>query len=283
MDSIKKVRQSNFELLRIVAMIFIVTHHLIIKGADTCGYLTTYDLKKDGCLGLFINGLAIVGVFVIHFALLVLVAPILEVALKGKDERTVGKWVILLLIVNVFFGFLLGYVNDNGYNYSNFILLYVIARYIRLIEEKPTRLYNHIQKFGILYWILAAILLTVGFVILYKIGKVPSSTRYFAYNNPLVLFSAFCIFIVFSSLKFKSKWVNIIAAGMFGVFLMHTPPEIIPLRNKISSLIFLQYGYLGIFAEVFILFTALTIIAIPTEKLNSFISKTLQNRFKILA
>ena len=339
MEQAKNIRQSNFELLRIVAMIFIVTHHLITKGADTCGYMTTYNYNKDGCLGLFVNGFIVGGVnlfvlisgyfgiknlikpllkmfvdltvygiiayligvtflginfsikglihgidihnwFVIHFALLVLSAPILEAALKGKDEKTVGKWVILLLIVNVIFGFLLGYVNDNGYNYLNFILLYIIARYIRLIKEKQTILYVHIRKFGIIYWIMSAMLLAIGFLALYKLGKMPSSIRYFAYNNPLVLFSTFCIFVVFSSLKFQSKYVNIIATGMFGVFLMHTPPEIIPLRNKISSSIFLQYGYLGIFVEVSILFAILTIIAIPTERQNRLISKTLHNSFK---
>lgn len=57
----EKQRQSNFELLRIVAMLFIVTHHLFIKGADTCGYLTPYSYDKDGWLGLFVNSLAIGG------------------------------------------------------------------------------------------------------------------------------------------------------------------------------------------------------------------------------
>lgn len=57
----EKQRQSNFELLRIVAMLFIVAHHLIIKGADTCGYITPYDYHSDGWLGLFINGLVVGG------------------------------------------------------------------------------------------------------------------------------------------------------------------------------------------------------------------------------
>ena len=42
-------------------MLFIVTHHLIIKGADTCGYITSYDYSIDGWFGLFINGLVVGG------------------------------------------------------------------------------------------------------------------------------------------------------------------------------------------------------------------------------
>ena len=55
------VRKSNIELLRIVAMLMIILHHLVIKGADTCGYLTPYNIS-DGLLGEVINSLIISGV-----------------------------------------------------------------------------------------------------------------------------------------------------------------------------------------------------------------------------
>ncbi|MCH3980523.1 MAG: hypothetical protein LKE41_01130 [Prevotella sp.] len=154
-------------------MLFIVTHHLIIKDADTCGYMTSYDYPTDGWLGLFINGLVVgvnlfilisryfgikhivkplfklgidlvvygliaylIGVlflgisfsisglihgidihnwFVIHFALLVLSAPILEAALQGKSSDCLFRWIVLPLIINVFFGYLLGNINVNGH------------------------------------------------------------------------------------------------------------------------------------------------------------------------
>lgn len=57
----ERQRQSNFELLRIIAMLFIVTHHLIIKGAGTCGYMTPYDYNRDGWFGLLVNGLVVGG------------------------------------------------------------------------------------------------------------------------------------------------------------------------------------------------------------------------------
>ena len=57
MTANNRVRLSNFELLRIVAMFGIVLHHLVIKGASTCGYVTPYNYEKDGFIGLILNSL----------------------------------------------------------------------------------------------------------------------------------------------------------------------------------------------------------------------------------
>lgn len=322
-----KERQSNFELLRIVAMLFIVCHHLVIKGADTCGYVTPYTYEKDGLIGIFINSFVVGGVnlfvlisgyfgirkliqpllklgidlvvygliayilgvlflhidfsisgmahgidlhnwFVIHFALLILMSPILESALQGQTSKTLQKWIFLLLIINVVFGYILGYVNINGYNYLNFILLYVMARYIRVLKEGHHKFSETISKYSLFGYFLSAFLLVAGVMILYYSGHFHHSDKYFGYNNPLILLSAFALFCYFSSLKIQSKTINTIATGMFGVFLMHTPPEIIPIRNQYSSVIFKSYGYAGLMLEAVCLFVILTFISIFIEQFN---------------
>lgn len=216
-----------------------------------------------------IRGIDIHNWFVIQFALLILTAPILETALKRKSASVIGRWTLLLLIVNVVFGYILGYVNVNGYNYMNFILLYFMGRYVKAIKESRTSLYIHIRRYGILYWILSSLILMTGMFFLWCIGHVPSSIKYFGYNNPLILISAFCLFVVFSSFRIQSRLINIIATGMFGVFLLHTPPEIIPIRNVYSAQIFENYGYVGIFVETIVLFIVLTLIAVTVERFNN--------------
>lgn len=57
----KNERLSNFELLRLVAIWGIILHHLVIKGASTCGYLSPYDFSRDGVMGLLLNSLVIGG------------------------------------------------------------------------------------------------------------------------------------------------------------------------------------------------------------------------------
>ena len=54
-------RQSNFELLRLVAIFMIIVHHLVIKSAETCGYTQPYLYERDGVIGLILNGLVVGG------------------------------------------------------------------------------------------------------------------------------------------------------------------------------------------------------------------------------
>ena len=121
--------------------------------------------------------------------------------------------------------------------------------------------------------LLSAFLLVAGVMILYYSGHFHHSDKYFGYNNPLILLSAFALFCYFSSLKIQSKTINTIATGMFGVFLMHTPPEIIPIRNQYSSVIFKSYGYTGLMLEAVGLFVILTFISIFIEQFNKKIVK----------
>ena len=55
------VRDSNFELLRLLAMFGIIVHHLVIKGASTGGYGETYDYDRDGSMGVVLNSLVVGG------------------------------------------------------------------------------------------------------------------------------------------------------------------------------------------------------------------------------
>ena len=41
------LRKSNLELLRLVAMFFIICHHLVIRSAQTCGYTRPFNINED--------------------------------------------------------------------------------------------------------------------------------------------------------------------------------------------------------------------------------------------
>lgn len=59
---IVSARSSNFELLRIIAILFITLHHLVINNANVCGYNKPYDFSSDGVVGICLNSLVIIGV-----------------------------------------------------------------------------------------------------------------------------------------------------------------------------------------------------------------------------
>ena len=51
----QKVRESNFELLRIVAILFITMHHLLINGIDLCGYNCNFVLNLNSSIAVILN------------------------------------------------------------------------------------------------------------------------------------------------------------------------------------------------------------------------------------
>jgi peptidoglycan/LPS O-acetylase OafA/YrhL len=65
------MRKSNFELLRIICMLFIVLHHFIVHGLESAGYFTN---TVTSMYGVFFNSLFVVAVncFITHCLLLLL-------------------------------------------------------------------------------------------------------------------------------------------------------------------------------------------------------------------
>lgn len=54
-------RDSNFELLRIIDILFITFHHLLINGINLCGYNDEFCLNVDSSIAVFANSLIVGG------------------------------------------------------------------------------------------------------------------------------------------------------------------------------------------------------------------------------
>lgn len=52
--------------------------------------------------------------FVLHFIILLMFSPILEMALDNVPIKTLRVWVVLLAVVNIFFGWGKGVLNPDG-------------------------------------------------------------------------------------------------------------------------------------------------------------------------
>lgn len=79
-------RESNIELLRLVAIFFVILHHLTIKGADTVGYITPYSFEEHGIVGVVINSFCICAVAVCY-SLYVVCCPCLSARLHNKQRN----------------------------------------------------------------------------------------------------------------------------------------------------------------------------------------------------
>lgn len=324
---IKKERDSQFELLRIVAMFFVVTGHLIVKGADTVGLLTPYSVGKDGVAGVIIYSGVVGGVnlfvmitgwygvkrvlsgfvrlfvdclvfgavsylflmvlspvtafnvkhmilsmmftsnwFVVSYMMLLLVTPIIEKSLEGTRTKQQGYWLLYLTVFNLYFGYWLGKVNDNGYNVVQFVWLYYVSRYLRMTTG--SKLNQYLCRNGLLVYVIGTLLLALVFIGASYIGHTLDTMRWFSYNNPLLMVSCIGLFAWFSHLTVTSRMINMIATGMFGVFLLHTTPYVIPFRNEVTSAVFDHVGYVGIISESLLIMVGCGIVAVLINKVN---------------
>lgn len=320
----KQIRESQFELLRLVAMFFIIMHHLIIKGADTVGYITPYSFDEHGVVGVVINSFCICAVnlfvlitgwfgiknilkgvirliidcavfgaisyftlcifsehffsikecikslfftpnwFVSVYMMLILISPLIEYAVKALDVDKLKYIVIALLVVDVFFGFCFKY--NNGYDLTHFVSMYCLARLMRHSCEEKWNII--LSKYGFWIYFLGAIVLSIGFIALNKLGIKMPALGYFLYNNPLIILMAMAIFLWFSKCKIQSKFINVFATGVFGTFILHTTPYVIPVRNEYTHMIFQQFGYMGVFVACILLFFVCCLLSIFVNRYN---------------
>ena len=102
----------------------------------------------------------------------------------------------------------LGY--NQGYSVIHFVLMYMIARCIKLYEDD-------IKKMGQWVWILGYLFSTLAIIMCHVIGIKWS----WDYSNPIVVFSAVCSFLPFLYKTFHNKVINWIASGTLAVYIIH--------------------------------------------------------------
>lgn len=147
--------------------------------------------------------------------------PFINVLIKNMTEKTHQKLIMLCLIVFTilptfcFANVKLSYV-------SWFIVLYIIAAYIRLY---PKKVFNNRKVWGVSFGIsllLSWCSVIAGIYVGRWIGKDISYYFVADSNKVLALVTAFCAFLFFKNLNMGyNRYINTIAASSFGVLLIH--------------------------------------------------------------
>lgn len=112
------------------------------------------------------------------------------------------------------------------------------------------------------------LMLAFVFIGMSYVGHVIETLRWFSYNNPFLMVACIGLFMWISRLSLQSKIINIIATGMFGVFLLHTTPFVIPFRNEVTSQIFADYSYAGILIEACVIMAVSCVISLLLNKIT---------------
>lgn len=148
--------------------------------------------------------------FTSTYFVLYLLHPFLNKLLDSLDKKMYQAF----LAMTVFFWSVIPTATKQEFEGNNllwFITLYAIAAYIRRFEFGKM----HSAKY---YFSLCAV-----FSILTYLSSIVFNTTYFYGQNKLpILFVSLTLFMGFVYLKIKNnKWINIIASGTFGVYLIH--------------------------------------------------------------
>ena len=114
----------------------------------------------------------------------------------------------------------LGY--NRGYSVIHFVLIYMIARCIKLYEDD-------LKKIKPLIWILGYLLFTVIIIVSHIVGI----KWCWDYSNPVVVLSAVCSFLPFLYKTYYNKVINLIASGTLAVYIIHVTNRI---RNTLEMI-----------------------------------------------
>ena len=213
--------KSKFKIqsfIRIILQVFFIACFLSVVYATL---YTEAPLSKQAVfeyLVMLTNGDAW---FVLPYIFIFLLSPFLNTIVKNINKK---QFLILLSVmfffVSIFPTIIWGSILTGGLleNSIFFIFIYFLGAYIRLYNhEFNSRL---IRCFGLLTCLLSAVAIMAipGFF------KVNYDDIYPIYprSSPLLILCAVFIFLAFKELKIKNnKFINIVAASTFGVYLLH--------------------------------------------------------------
>lgn len=164
------------------------------------------------------------GYFIQCYFMLMILSPVLNSFIEKFGKKSLG-WVIVFWTLEFWFACImdveeLGY--NHGYSVIHFVLIYMIARCIRLYEEK-------IIKIRPMFWFGGYLFLTFVIIVSHIVGI----KWCWDYSNPVVVLSAVCSFLPFLYKTYYNKVINWIASGTLAVYVIHVTNRI---RNFLENL-----------------------------------------------
>ena len=278
-------RQSNFELLRILCMMYIVMHHFITHALPL-SYLYVPSVGIEWDLTQILNAfcfcavnvfIIISGYFGIHpkfrsffnlylmcafyifvlyhlhlyeigshinrwsilytimpfsynpgwwfimcYVMLYILSPILNASINSFDKKQFIHALVLLTIVNMYFGF---YRNQDfanyGYSISHFIYMYFIGAFIgKYFDSKRIKEWR--WKLFVTYFVGSLVLGGMKIMNARYLYNDTSVWLYtLNYNHPLLIVNSIALFMFFETLTFRCRVVNYIAPSVLAVYLLH--------------------------------------------------------------
>ena len=208
------------------------------------------------------------GYFIQCYFMLMILSPLLN-SFIDKYEKKCLKWVVVFFLLEFWFGCImnvegLGY--NHGYSVIHFVLVYMIARCIKLYE-------NELKKIKPKFWLLAYVLFTTIISISYIVGI----KWCWDYSNPFVVISAVCTFLPFLYKSYHNAFINWIAGGTLAVYIIQVTNPVYHYLKLIDKNLLETNTYpmylLLISAVILITFSVSVLYGIMCSRLSSWVVK----------
>lgn len=266
-------RKSNFELLRIVAIIFITIHHLLINGVDLCGYNKAFSISKDSCLAVLLNSLCFCGVniFILisgWFGIKHIIKNIIRLLFDCAVYGLVACLVYLLCIkgtLNIFDIFN-SVKFTNGWYVPNYIWLLLVSP---IIEKSLFDI--DLKTFRIWIFILSVCQIYLGYYL-----KFVDVNGYSAINFIYLYYIGRYLRLESQNIFYK-KYVNygILLWFLTGVMQCFIFIAIAYMHDSIESIRFWSYNNPLVLLESVFIFTFFSTIKIKSNLINFFATSIL--------
>lgn len=211
------------------------------------------------------------GYFIKCYFMLMILSPVLNSFIE-KYGKACLKWVLLFWFLEFWFSCItdaeeLAY--NKGYSLIHFVLIYMIARCIKLYEDDIKKLKQWVWELGYLF---------STFVII--LSHVVGIKWCWDYSNPVVVFSAVCSFLPFLYKTFCNKAINWIASGTFAVYVLHVRYHIRSFLGMLDNKILENNSYPMYLIIISIVILSTFMVLVIYGIICNYISNRVANRIK---
>jgi surface polysaccharide O-acyltransferase-like enzyme len=200
--------------------------------------------------------------FVTLYIVLYLFSPFINTALNNLTKKDHEKVIIILAVFFVILPSInFTYFTDDGYSLNNFVFLYCVGAYIKKYDLSVMK-----PKYFLFGYLVFSLIILFGVTFFRMFPETPDIffTDPWNYNFIFVELEAICLFLVFKHIKVQSQKINVIAASVFGTYLMSSHPFVLDVMySEILHCAYYHYSFLLIphmfFSGICILLSCLII------------------------
>ena len=151
--------------------------------------------------------------FIRCYVVLFLLSPILNKAIESLGKKEFFLSLVLLFVINIYFGYYWHLHNYDGYNAWQFVFMYFIGAYLHMYPLKKLD-----KRRSMILYLSCALLWSILTIISVK-WRVPHWIP-FSYHNPLVVLGAVGLFVFISRTSFHNRRINALASTVLAAYLL---------------------------------------------------------------